>query len=203
MRRLLSLTLVLGLAGSVVAQQQTATESLVITGPYFQLTNSSTGAAYSISGPPGTYQVTGQAVKPGLTPVNVLVTITIPAAGPGPGPNPNPPDPPVPPVVTGKMWMVLVADTNSAPFATAGSFQSRLWGSTTVKDALAAAPVATSWRHFDAADPLVGSTRWGKVAASTGFPCLVSVNEQGVAVAVPMPADEAGVVAAAKRARGL
>ncbi len=202
MRRILALILVCGLAGSVRAQQ--ATESLTIVGPYYQLTTSA-GAVYSISGPPGTYLISGTSMVPGLAPVPVQITITIPAAGPGPGPGPGPqpPDPPVPPHVIGKMWMVLVADTNSAPFATAGSFQSRLWGSTTIAPALATAPVSTIWRHYDVADPLVASTNWGKVSAKAGYPCLLLVDEKGNATSVPMPADESGVVAAAKKARGL
>ncbi len=205
MRRITVLVfLALVLIGSVFAQ--TTTESLTIVGPYYQLTTSS-GAIYTITGPPGTYLISGTSMVPGLAPVPVQITITIPAAGPapdpGPGPNPPPPNPPVPPVITGKMWMLLVADTNSAPFATAGSFQSRLWGSTTIGPALATAPVSTLWRHYDMADPLVATTKWGKVATQTGFPCLIVVDEKGNATAVPMPMDEAGVVAAARKARGL
>jgi hypothetical protein len=199
MKRVLAVILALGLVGSVLAQ--TSTESLTIVGPYYQLTTSS-GAIYTISGPPGTYQVTGQSMVPGLPPVNVLITITIPGSGPGPVPPPNPP--PNPPPVTGKMWMVFVCDTNSAGYATAGSFQSKLWGSTTIGPALAAAPVSTTWRHYDMADPLVGTTKWGKVATQTGFPCLICVDQAGNASAVtPLPVDEVGIVAAAKKARGL
>ncbi len=189
-----SLLLVAIAASSVLAQ--TANEPLTITGPYYQL-STSTGLLYTISGPPGTYQVSGQALKDGTT-SSVIITITIPPPGP-----PPPPPPPPPPVVTGKLWMILVADTNSAPFATAGSFQSRLWGSTSIKDALLAPPVSTMWRHYDIADPLMQTTNWGKVAQKTGYPCLIIVDERGNASPIPMPTDEAGVVAAARRARGL
>ncbi len=200
MKRILAFTLALGVVGTVFAQ--TVTESLTIVGPYYQLTTSS-GAIYTISGPPGTYLVSGTSMVPGLAPVPVQITITIPAAGPGPGPGPGPP-PPEPTPITGKMWMVFVADTNSAPFATAGSFQSRLWGSTTIGPSLASAPVSTTWRHYDMADPLIGSTKWGKVASSVGFPCLIIVDQAGNASAVsPMPVDEVGVVTAARKARGL
>ena len=79
MKRTLALILAIGLAGSVHGQGEKATEPLSIVGPYFQLVTQSTGAVYTISGPPGTYQISGQAIVPGLTPANVLITITIPA----------------------------------------------------------------------------------------------------------------------------
>lgn len=204
MRRLLSLALVLGVVGSVLAQ--TANEPLTIVGPYYQLTTAS-GLSYTISGPPGTYQVSGQAITPGLSPVNVLITITIPGTpGPGPSPGPTPPPPPPnpgPPVITGKMWVVLVADTNSAPFATPGSFQSQLWGSTTIKSALAAAPVSAIWYHYDAADPLVATTNWGKAATKVGLPAIIIVDEKGNASPYAMPLNEDGIVSVARKARGL
>ena len=101
------------------------------------------------------------------------------------------------------MWVVLVADTNSAPFATPGSFQSQLWGSTTIKGALAAAPVSGIWYHYDAADPMVATTNWGKVAKNVGFPAIVIVDEKGNTWSIAFPLDEDGIVAAARKARGL
>ncbi len=195
MRRFLAIILAIGLAGSVLAQGEKATESLVIAGPFYSLTNSTTGATYTISGPPGTYLIPGQAITPGLTPVNVTITVTIPKSIDPPPPPPN--------GIVGKMWVVLVADTNSAPYAAPGSFQSQLWGSTTIAPALATAPVSAMWRHYDLADPLTATTNWGKAATKMGLPCLVIVDEKGVASPVAMPLDEAGIVAAAKKARGL
>ncbi len=199
--RSLPIIVALVAVGTVLAQ--TASEPLTIVGPYYQLTTSS-GLSYTISGPPGTYQISGQAVTPGLTPVNVVVTITIPGTPtPGPGPTPPPPPPnPGPPVVVGKMWVVMVVDTAS-PAYVSGSFQSKLWGSTTIATALAAAPVSAIWRHYDAADPLVASTNWGKTAVKAGLPSVVVVDEKGNANPMTFPADEAGIVAAAKKARGL
>ncbi len=197
MRRVLALILGLGLVGSALAQQQAA-EPLTIVGPYYQL-STSTGATYAISGAPGTYQVSGQAItKDGTT--NVLVTITIPGAGPGPGPNPDPPH-----GIVGKMWVIYVVDTSSAPFATAGSFQSRLWASNTIRAALLAPPVSAYWKAFDKADPLVGQTGWGKKALEVGLPCILIEDERGAITVVSggLPADEAGIVATARRARGL
>ncbi len=192
------------LISSALAQGEKATEPLTIVGPYYQLGTPS-GAVYTISGAPGTYQVLGQAVANGTT-SGVLITITIPPPGPpGPGPPPPPtPPPPAPPNgITGKMWVVFVADTNSAPYATPGSFQSQLWGSTTIGPALAVSPMSAQWRHYDAADPLVGTTNWGKAATKLGLPALIIVDDKGNASPYAMPLNEDGIVSVARKARGL
>ncbi len=201
MRRVLALILGLGLIGSALAQQQ-ATEPLTIVGPYYQLGTSS-GTTYTISGAPGTYQVSGQAITKDAT-TNVLITITIPGSAPGPGPGPGPnPDPPH--GIVGKMWVIYVVDTSSAPFATAGSFQSRLWSSNTIRAALSAPPISAYWKAFDKSDPLVGQTGWGKKALEVGLPCILIEDERGSITVVSggLPADEASIVATARRARGL
>lgn len=56
------------------------------------------GGTYTITGPPGSYQVPGVAATAGLSPSPVSVVITIPTPGTPPGPVPPGPLPPVPPI---------------------------------------------------------------------------------------------------------
>ncbi len=162
---------------------------------------------------PGSYKVLTFAVVNGSpvlfkTPVQFLPDPQ-PGPVPPPGPGPLPPPPPNPsPTPTGNVWAIAIFDTSQQVSLPAG--QLAIYGSPTIKDAVKA--IGAIWRRYDVNDkiPKAGSsivvteTNWGHAAASVGWPALVFTDSAGVIVhpAQKLPADEGGVVAAAKVALG-
>ncbi len=182
------------------------------------------GSAFLFSGKSGSYDVAVFAVTPaGASSLQTVITIGPGTPGPQPPKPPTPPDPqpPIPPVVppavpivTGKAWAIGIFDVRSASYTAPGSTQPAIKGSKTLDAILAAPPTVMVWRNYDITQEPVQESKWGQaVIAATKpgakvpvqLPALVIVDQAGNAVGdpLPLPTDEAGIVAVARRARGL
>jgi hypothetical protein len=107
------------------------------------------------------------------------------------------------PVLTGQVWMLAVYDTSKAgsypPGQQAVLLPPDKGGSATIGPALKALQI--SWQPRDQADPVL--KEWTADAQSKGLPAIVIIGNAGKSsTVVPLPADEAGVLALAKKIRG-
>ncbi len=176
------------------------------------------GSTFLFAGKPGNYDVavfavtpsgasslqTVVTIQPGILPPTPLPPNPPPPNPPPPNPPPTPPSPPTTPIVTGRAWAIAVFDVRSASYTAPGSTQPSLRTSGTLEAALADPQTAMVWRPYDVTSDVVQQSRWGKALAGKSLPVLAIIDTDGNAVAiVPLPADEAGIVSVARKARGL
>ncbi len=118
------------------------------------------------------------------------------------GNNPPPlPHPPPSPTPTGHLWVVPIYEYDQLQSVPPG--QQAIRTSTTIQAALA--PLDATFREYDKDNPAISS--WSSSWSGITLPALLVIRKdasgQGKLVeAIPLPADEASLVAAVKKLRG-
>jgi hypothetical protein len=170
--------------------------------------------------PAGTYSVTTEGPTKITTGDNWVhieweVEPVVPAPpNPTKPPEPTKPDPPVAPppaptpdvslpVLKGQVWMLAVYDTakagNYPPGQQAILLPPDKGGSVSIGAALKSMQI--SWQPRDQADETLKT--WIADAQAKGLPAVVVIGNAGkTSLVVPLPADEAGVLALARKIRG-
>ncbi len=90
------------------------------------------------------------------------------------------------------LWAVFVSDRTHSPAALA---------SRTIAPTLAAPNIDIAWMPWYADDPAISDPRWQSSIRARGLPCAFLID--GAGRTAPLPLDEPGIVAAARKARGL
>lgn len=138
------------------------------------------GQTLTITGPPGNYTVVAFAVSGGA-PAIFKATLTI-----------------TPSIAQSNQLAIAIFDPSTLTSLSSG--QAAIYQSATIGPALANSGVV--WAQYQIGDVVlskqgatpIGQTKWGQAALSAGLPALVN-SVGGVISAVPLPADEATIVA--------
>jgi hypothetical protein len=157
-----------------------------------------------ITYPPGQYVVSFPVSSPVVGPFVVTQTATSITVSWGPGPVPPVPVPPVPSPQTGDLFVLALFD-KTAPLTPA---QQAVQHSTTLATSLAglSATAKTTWAVGDVSSQALST--WVPDARTAGLPAIVilavdAANKGAKVEAIPLPSDEASIVAEIKKIRGI